>query len=279
MKTTVVAILLNVLLMIPSRGAADDMPREGTFTSYFFVDRWKQPRFDIFYVEPRFSEELSAKGWRPLVITSKNIHQCGNPGGAMIREIERVEIVGEVPLQIELELPKSRVRYGGAAKLAVKVKNLSDRRVEVYRRDLLLNITVHERGRLPRGDPPRDVTYDSQKDPYYDWQKDADTRAVACARFFLRSTSSVPLFTDPGEISMLEGSPDLYIDKGGERKGAGLYDEVKTVIAPRKSAPLGYRIGSGWLVNEYELQVQYRLPSPRTVVYILSRPIPFDVTR
>lgn len=265
------ALNVSVLFVIPRVGYGDDMPREGTFAGYFFVDRWKQPRFDVFYVEPRLTDELSAKGWRPLRIASKNIHQGGNPGGAMIRDIEKVDIVEGVPLQIELELSKGRVRYGDAAKLLVKMTNVSDKRVELYRRELLLRITVHERGRLPRSKPVRDFTYDSDKDPY--------TLDVASARFFLRASSCLHLFSDPGEVSMLEGSPFLYIEKRGERKRAGLYDEVKTVIAPEKSATFGYRIGSGWFVNEYELQVQYRPPSASTVPYILSKPIAFDVTR
>lgn len=271
MPRLILALLVSVLSVIARVGYGDDTPREGTFVGYFFVDRWKQPRFDTFYVEPRFTEELSAKQWRPLRIISKSIHQAGNPGGAMIRQIEKVEVVEGVPLQIELEVSKSKVGYGEAAKLLVKMRNVSDTRVELYRRELLLRITVHERGRLPRSKPVRDFTHDSDKDPY--------TLDVASARFFLRASSCLHLFSDPGEISMVEGSPSLYIEKGGERKLAGLYDEVKTVIGPQKSATFGYRIGSGWFVNEYELQVQYRPPATSTVPYILSKPIAFDVTR
>ncbi len=83
------------------------------------------------------------------------------------------------------------------------------------------------------------------------------------------------MLTDAGDIRMEDGDPDLYVFKDGKHQRPSLYDEDKTVIEPGKTVTSSYNIGSGWLLNEYELQVAYlRGPQER----VLSKPASFDVT-
>ncbi len=265
-----IGISLQMIAVLATASAAlgDIAPREGTFTSYFFIDRWGQPVFDRFYVDPGLVKELSAKGWYPVTIVAKDIDQPYNPGGAMIRRIERAELAREAPLQLELNLATNRVRYGEATKLTVTLRNVSSEPVKLYRRDFLLSITAHKRGRHPLGDPVRDHMYDSQKNPYVD-------RARKLR--FLRSTRYLHLFTETGDIRRDIGGLRLFAEKEGERKGAAPHDQIFTVIPPGEVSRCDYSIGSGWHINEYELQLKYRPRPPTAVEYILSKPIPFDV--
>jgi hypothetical protein len=250
--------------------AAETLPREGTFSGYFHIDRWKQPVFDIFYVDPPFAPQLEEKGWLPIRITTREIRQPANPGGGMIRQIENTEVLDKPPLEILVGVLGNRLRYGNLAKLVVTIQNRSEKPLELARDYLLLSVTLHQRGLLPEREPARDEIYDSLSNPYCD-----DTSNIA----FLRATIGVHLYAFSRDVEMGDGRPHLLLHTEGKRRRAEISDWVANVLAPHETWTLSYTIGRGWFINEYELQVRCRTRPPSAAGYILSKPIAFDVTR
>jgi hypothetical protein len=247
---------------------ADLAPTKGKFLDYFFVDRWGQGIFGSFYVDPDLHKALKRDTWCPIKIEAIRISQPMNPGGAMIRRLKSARALPPAKLQIKLESDSHRVTYNHKAVLTVSVTNGWDKPIGLYRRDLLLAITVHKRGTTPQGKPKHDEIFDCFNNPYHDF---------AGKTQLLRATMYEKLFTDKGDIRMKEGNPELIIQKESESKRAGLYDEDKRTLEPGASAIFRYTIGTGWYINEYELQVRYRPRENIGVEFVVSEPMSFDV--
>jgi hypothetical protein len=269
-KHTLALLAIAVALLFANVTTAESMPRNGTFTGYFFTDRWGQGVFDIFFVKPELVEQLAGKSWRPIVVTSNDIQQPMNPGAAMIHQIDKVARVDDPPLKIALTVDAKSIAFGAETKLHVKVTNTSDQRVELYRRDFLLCTTVHKRGTHPDHAVARDEIYDCFNNSYgFDFR----TKQI------LRATMNDALFTNDGAIQISgRGVPALIVDRGGKAKHADIYDEDRPTIPGNASREFTYSIGLGWFINEYELQIHYRPPVKMPVPYILSPPLSFDVT-
>ncbi|MFA5795499.1 MAG: hypothetical protein WC980_10600 [Candidatus Brocadiia bacterium] len=261
---------------------AEDMPNQGVFRGYFFVDRWGQGVFDYLYVDPGLFPQLKQDEWRPVTVTATSIVQWMNPGGAMIKKISQVELPEQPQFNIKLGLINETITYGGSAILWVGITNNSKSNHTLYKRDLKLNITVHKRGTLPGGEKvERDTIYDCFNNPY-------DDDAVKC----MRATVSLALVMNNGKINMENGNPQLYPPKSIKQitDTSGPYPKIRLVetepkivdgekqetLARGKSTTLFYQLGDDWLINEYELQASYR-PYPTNDEYVLSKPISFDV--
>ena len=268
MRASSVVMFLLIFLMISSYAFTEKLPTKGTFEGYFFIDRWGQGVFNYFFVSPELSNSLDKLKDNPLRIVATEINQPMNPGGAMILKIESINPLAKPHLQLGLDVSKQVIGYGKQTKLTVVIENNSDKPVSLYRRDLLLAISVNKRGVLPDQKVDRDAIFDVFNNPYFDEKSN-----LIC----LRATTYVKLFTDKGEISMVNGHPDLYILKEGGKKRVGIYDEEKRIVSPGKSVSFSYQIGQDWLVNEYELQLKYRPREKTSIEYILSKPLAFDV--
>jgi hypothetical protein len=268
--TTRIRRLLLALIIAGTcaRLLADDAPTKGEFVDYFFVDRWNQGVFGSFYVDPDLHKTLRHEAWCPTKIEATEINQPMNPGGAMIRRLKSAHSLPPAKLQIQIKLDSPRVAYGSNAVLTVSISNGWDKPISLYRRDLLLAITVHERGTSPAGKPKRDEIFDCFNNPYHEFITKTQ---------LLRATTYVKLFTDKGTIRMQKGNPDLVVLKQGESKRAGLYDEDKRTLEPGASLVFQYAIGTGWYINEYELQVRYRPRENIGVKCVMSKPVSLDV--
>ncbi len=269
MKQINALIAIVAALLFANVATAETLPREGAFTGYFFRDRWGQGVFDIFFVKPELIEQLVDKSWRPIVVTSGDIRQLMNPGAAMIHQIENVARLEDPPLKITLTIDANSIIFGAETKLHIEVTNTSDQPVQLYRRDFRLHTTVHKRGTHPEHDVTRDEIYDCFNSSY---GFGLGTKRI------VRATYNDALFTNDGTIQMFGGAPRVTVVRERVTKTAGLYDEDRPSVAGNASNDFTYSIGAGWLINEYELQVQYRPRENMTVPYILSPPLSFDVT-
>ena len=258
----------SFLAIALDRLAAESLPRKGTFTGYFFVDRWGQGWFDFLFVAPELKDRIPQQSWRPIKLTTSDIHQIMNPGAGLIRRIDRIEELSEPTLQVKLSVDRKAIAHGQSTTVHVLVENHSDSKVELYRRDFRLLTTVHRRGEDPAGKVDRDEIYDCFNNPYgTGFEKDS----------LLRATMSDSLFTNDGRIKMFRGAPTLQVEREGMWKRAELYDEEYPVIPPRESVEFAYAIGEGWLINEYELQIRYCPREEMGAPYVLSPPLSFDV--
>jgi len=186
----------------------------------------------------------------------------------MIHQIDNVARADDPPLKITLTLDDKTIVFGGETKLHIKVTNTSDNPIELYRRSFLLRTTVHKRGKHPDHEVTRDEIYDCFNNSYGFGFR---------SKRILRATTNDALSTNRGAIQMRGGAPVVIVDKDGKPKHAGLYDEDRPIIAGNASREFVYSIGSGWLINEYELQIHYRPRKKMSVPYILSPPVSFDV--
>jgi len=261
------ALAIAVALLSANFATADETPRNRTFTGYFFTDRWGQGVFDIFFVKPELIEQLTGASWRPIAVTAHDFEHPGSGWAGMIHQIENVARVDDPPLKIELTVDAKSIAFGAETKLRIKVTNTSDHRVELDRRDFYLLTTVHKRGTHPDHEVERDEIYDCFR------------RSYGYSRT-LRATHNDSLFTNDGAIQISSrGVPALIVIRDGKAKhAADIYDEDHPTIAGNASRTFTYSIGSGWFINEYELQVHYRPREKMSVPYILSPPLSFDVT-
>ena len=55
------SFLVGILTTVAAAGAVkgDTLPRKGTFTGYFFVDRWGQGWFDFLFVADDLKESVT----------------------------------------------------------------------------------------------------------------------------------------------------------------------------------------------------------------------------
>ncbi len=263
------SIAAAAVLFLSTAVGTETLPRTGTFTGYFFVDRWGQGVFDIFFVEPSLHETISKRLWRPIRLTTDDIRQPMNPGAGMIHQITRLEEVVEPPLNITLALDSRSLKFGEHGRLHVTVRNSTEQPVELYRRDFHLRTTVNKRGVDPERQIERDSIYDSMANPY---------GFAIESKCLLRATMSTALFTNDGDIRMREGAPALFVARSDGDRPAGLYDEQRPMLQPGQPVDFMYAIGAGWLVNEYELQISYRPRENTAVPNILSPPLSVDVT-
>jgi len=269
------SVLFGVLLLSFSLSRAEEAPGEGTFTGYFFVDRWNQGVFDTFFVEPDLVDQFATQPWRPLTVVATEINQPANPGAAMIHKIQRIEPAGDTLLRITLAVDDDTIGFGQDTRLRVVVENTTKHSIELHNRHLLLRTTVHTRGTHPTDDVARDEIYDAFRNDYFD-DSDLENRRNPSKRI-LRATLAEPLLTTGGEIKMRDGRPLLMIEKDGKEKHADLYDEALPTIDAGESQEFVFSIGKGWLINEYELQVSYQLRDEETVPFVFSPPVSFNV--
>ena len=262
-------VLLVSFLCSASFAAAETMPRNGTFTGYFFVDRWDQGVFACFFVKPGLTKQLQQEDWHPISLSCDEIKHPMNPGAAMIHQINKVAPVPKPAFEIRLKLDKRQIAFGTDTTLRIKVRNNSDQPLQIHRRDFNLLTTVHKRGTHPDHEVERDEIYDCFKNLYGFGRRDS----------MLRATMTEALFTNQGVIEMRRGAPVLTRKTGGKR--VGLYAEQRPTIPKDKTKEFVYSIGHGWLINEYELQIQYRLredeKAKQAIPYIMSPPVSLDV--
>lgn len=172
---------------------------------------------------------------------------------------------------LELKLDDKSIVYGGETQLRVKVTNKSDQPIELKRHELSLRTTVRKRGIHPKHEVKRDETYDCFKSAYSFGLPPEERR--------LRATSGEKLFTSTGCVGMYNGMPSLVIEKDGVLKHASHNDAERALIAGNTSQEFIYSIGSGWYINEYELQVNYYYSfKTMSLRSILSPPLSFDIT-
>jgi hypothetical protein len=194
------------------------------------------------------------------------------PGGSVFQQIRSVTVLSDPKINIHLSLEPTAINYGESGHLSVTLDNLLSTSHELYRRNLYLSVTIKKRGTSPFGAVQKDNIYDSFTNAY----QDLETHKT----LYSRAQAGVCLFTDVGIISMREGRPHLEIVKDGKIKEAGLYDEDIRSIDPKKSQTLQYEIGSGWLVNEYELYAFYHYKDDESedgMKFTMSKAISFDV--
>lgn len=263
--------IVSLLTMTCCQTYGETLPREGAFTGNFFVDRWGQGVFDIFFVAPEFIEDMPKNSTLPIKLTTKNIRQWMNPGGAMIHQIERLETLTEPPLKIALKVDTKAIDFGERTKLHVQVENVSDRPIKLYRRQFHLMTTIHRRGTHPKYKIGHDEIFDCLHSTYV--SRDGKIRVV-------RATSTTDLLTDDGELRSALGSPGLVIQREGEWKAADIYDTQYPVISPGKSVEFTYDICGEWLINEYEFRAVYKhWSTENTDTFVASSaPLSFDVT-
>jgi hypothetical protein len=270
-RRTFTLAVLTVVASAPVCVNADLAPNRGTFSGYFFLDRWGQGVFGVFFVEPQLARDLSKREWGPIRLTSNDIRQPMNPGAAMIHQIENVESLPEPELRIRLSIDRRTIQFAGHTKLRLTVENMSDRAVELRRGSFWLAVTVRTRGTHPQREVDRDETYDCFNNPY---------GMLHGSTAVIRATMTCALLTNQGEIQMRSGAPVLMIRTHGVLKivFAGTQHEQWPDIAAGESLTCTYTIGTGWLVNEYELQVKYLQGEKREPRHIVSRAESFDVT-
>jgi len=262
-------ILAAAISMLANVASAELIPTGGTFTGYSFTDRWDQQVFDIFFVEPRAAKKLENNDWRPITLTTDDI-RADDGGVGMIQHVEKVASIVDPDLKFTLILDKNSIPFGGETKLHVMVENTSDKPIKLDRRNIGLRITVHKRGLHPDRRVKRDEIYDCFNRSY---------RFNIPSERILRATMTTAMFTNTGMIQMRDGAPNVFIEREGEIKLAGLYDEDHPAIAAKSSREFVYSVGSGWLINEYELQIHYTLREKFLgLYYILSPPVSFDIT-
>ena len=230
-------------------------------TDYFFVDRWHQGVFAGMFVNPRLHKKLSSSNYAHIQLDAE--YRVGQviPGGRMIDRIHRAKRCSS-PLQISLLLAKTEVEYGGQTELCVKLRNMSRQNIELQGRNLRLSIAVRRRGTCPDGAVDRDDIFDSRS-------KDFTLGSTT----LVRAQKATRLFVSNASIVSRRGLPSSMV--GSSR--LSIYDEETILISPGNSHALVYRVGSGWWINEYELQIEYAGSEDSPVAYVLSTPIAFDV--
>lgn len=235
---------------------------ELSHADYFFVDRWGQGVFGGLFVNRRLHGRLSKQPYGLLHIDGAYQHGATIPGGSRLERVARIGHSGS-NVEITMSLDKNKVEFGGQVALHARIHNNSKQPLHLQGRQLRLVTTVRRRGTVPNGAVDRDEIYDCF----------ANSFTIGSANL-LRATTTRPLFVSDATIISQRGSPSAV---AVENKRLDIYDEEKILIPPGASHALAYNVGGGWLINEYELQIEYRGREGTPLEHVLSPPISFDV--
>ncbi len=232
-------------------------PKQCELEGYFFTDRWGQDVFGSCFVEPfpARSLETHIKDWVPLKLSVGETFQVTTLHTPTIRAVRKAKLLPS-QLGLRLSLQESQIQLGSTTKLNIEITNHTDSQLLIREDDLQLLITVRKPGtpKIPR-------TLDGiARTGSMRFSPNRNTRT--------RKTFALRVVPSSAIISVANGTPTMEAANPSARQ----------TLDANGTSKFAYEIGDGWFANEYELQLQKRVPV-KSGPSVLSPPIPFDVQK
>lgn len=176
--------LLAALAGAPRVGG-ETLPRSGTFTGYYRVDRWGTHWFGGFPVEPKSRDAFKDVHDKLVTAELEEIFQPINPGPGYVQRVGKITPVADAPVEIKIAWADDpdgksvyrRIDRGGEFKFKLTVTNKLDRPLgpETVEGDGFFLYGVGGGANLRPGDSELDMAQDLRftSTPSREWRQSA----------------------------------------------------------------------------------------------------------